>query len=465
MDTGLLAACMAAGLALALLAGCTEAPAPPAEVGAYGCTDCLRTADDDPARGHFENFLAVSPADDNHLVVAACTFDGERFQVTAHTSFDQGRTWDVAELPYGERVPIDHPLRTINFAADPGVAISPDGNTVVVAAVGLTSIPVEEPNGNLPFQSIMFVARSDDGGRTFPPEGAHVLQGSPQAYPAVQDFSDHPRIVVGADGTFLVMWGSLDLPSPFALARFLETQDVLLASTLEVRFSSSRDGRTWTESAIAYQDTDQHYYPPSPIILRDGTWAVMPNEYNGGDGDVHFSRSTDQGATWSWDPTPMKVLGGFGTPASSRVDDRLFYSYNAAPDAGAEGVRPMLAVSDGPGLPWTVHALTDQPTLKRIGIENMVAVDGRGVAHVLYTWRGADDATAAVRVSSFHPDGRVTHTTLEPGVAADRSFGHYVGLDATTDGAIGTWPVASIPPGRIWEADKPLIAGVVEWHG
>lgn len=450
----------AAALLGLLLAGCAGPDTDP-PAGQYGCERCQWTADEDPSRGHFENFLAVSPADDQHLVVAACTFDGERFQITAHTSFDQGQSWTVAGLPYGERVPVDHPLRTVNFAADPGVAIGPDG-TVVVAAVGLTTVPLTQLRGNLPMQSIMFVARSDDGGRTFPADGVTVLQGSVQAYPAVQDFSDHPRIVAGDDGTFLVMWGSLDLPDPFSAARFLETQDPVLITSLEVRYSASADGRTWSAPAIAYQDTDLHYYPPSPLVLPDGSWAVMPSEYNGGDGQVYFSRSDDHGATWSWDHTPMTAVIGFGTSAAA-ADGRLFYSYNARPADGAEGILPMLAVAAGPGEPWTVHALTDQPTLQRTGIENMLVVDGRGVAHVLYGWKPAGAAAGEIRVASLDLEGRLTNTTLESGVADDRVFGHYMGLAGTRAGAVATWPVAHATTEGIWVSGPPLLGGVVEW--
>ena len=451
-----------AGLLLALLlAGCSGAGREDA-AAKYACVDCGWTADGDPGRSHFENYLAVSPADDRHLVVAACTFDGQRFQVTAHASFDQGATWAAAELPYGERVPLDHPLATIDFAADPGVAISPDGQTVVVAAVGLTTVPVEQLSGNVPVQSTMFVARSADGGRTFRAEDVTVLQTSVQAYPAVQEFSDHPRITVGDDGAFLVMWGSLDLPDPAKAARFVQTQDPVLASSLEVRFSASHDGgRTWSAPAVAYADTDLHYYPPSPVILPDGRWMVMPNEYNGGEGDVYVTISADGGASWSWDATPMRA-SGFGTAAVAR-DGRLVYSYNEkVGDApGVLPVVPKLAVAAGPGQPWTVHALADAPMAKRLGIENMVAVDGRGAIHVLYLWHPEGAQAGEVRVATLQPDGTLTHTTVEAGVAAERVFGHYVGFGGTAAGAVGTWPVAIAVPGAIWQPGGVLVGGIV----
>lgn len=462
---GLHCATTAGLVALALLAGCASPDGVAGAAVGYACDPCLDLVDETLGRGHFENFLAVSPTDDRHLVVAASTFDGERFQATAHTSFDGGRTWTVAELPYGDDMPVGHPLRTINFAGDPGVAIAADGRTVIVSMVGLTTVPVTALRGNLPVQSVMYVARSDDGGRTFPPENVHVFQASVQAYPAVQDFSDHPRIVAGADGTLLVMWGSLDLPSAFHAARFLETQDPLAATSLEVRFSASRDGgRTWSPPAIAYQDSDVHYYPPSPLVLPDGRWAVMPNEYNGGDGDVYLSVSADDGATWTWDPTPMKA-SGFGTAAVDPRSGRLYYSYNEQAGDSLQVVRPMLAVADGPGQPWTVHALTDGPTTLRAGIENMVAVDGRGVAHVLYAWFPEGAASGEVRIASFDPERGVVNTTLEAGLTADRQFGHYLGLGGLADGAVATWPSALAQSTGIWRPDAPLFTGTVQRSG
>ena len=450
-------------LLAALLAGCSG-PAPDGPGPAYACTRCLWPADDDPGRSHFETFLHASPVDDQHLVAASSWFDGERFQVTAHASFDQGRTWTVARLPYGDAVPATHPLATVNFAGDPGVAISPDGQTVVVAAVGLTTVPAQALQGNVPVQDVMFVARSDDGGRTFPPEGAVVLQAAVQAYPAVQEFSDHPRIVVDDDGTFLVMWGSLDLPDPTRAIRFVQTQDVVLATSLEVRFSSSTDGgRTWSAPAVAYRDTDLHYYPPSPVFLPDGRWAVMPNEYNGGDGDVYLSISADRGATWSWEPTPMKA-SGFGTLAAA-PDGRLAYSYNELVPGGTAvlPVIPKLAVAPGPDGPWTVHALAGEPMAKRMGIENMLVVDGRGAIHVLYQWLPAGAAEGELRIATLHPDGSLTQTTVESGLHPDRGFGHYVGLAATRDGAIATWPDVLAIQGQLWQPGAPLVGAKLEW--
>lgn len=452
-------------LAFVLVAGCS-APARPQVDGAYACEPCLWTADDGSVRSHFEIFLDASPVDDQHLVAASSWFDGERFQVTAHTSFDQGRTWLVAELPYGERAPVGHPLNTINFAGDPGVAISPDGHTVVVSVVGLTTVPAQQLQGNVPVQDTMFVVRSDDGGRTFPPENVVVLQSAVQAYPAVQEFSDHPRVVAGDDGSFLVMWGSLDLPDPTKAARFVETQDPLLASSLEVRFSASTDGgRTWSAAALAYADTDLHYYPPSPVILPDGRWLVMPNEYNGGDGNVYVSVSDDQGATWSWEPTPM-LVSGFGTPVAT-PEGRLAYSYNelapGAPTPGVLPVLPRLAVADGPDGPWTIHDLTDQPMAKRMGIENMVVVDGRGAIHVLYEWMPQGAPAGDLRIATLHPDGTLTQATVEADLAPDRGFGHYVGLAATADGAIGLWPDVIAVPGQLWQPGGALVGGTLHW--
>jgi hypothetical protein len=458
---------MAAGLVvgLILLAGCSGEPQPP-EAGAYACERCLWTADDGATRSHFETFLASSPVDDQHLVAASSWFDGERFQVTTLTSFDQGRTWSVAELPYGDDMPVGHPLATINFAGDPGVAISPDGHTVVVSAVGLTTVPAQQLQGNVPVQDVMFVARSDDGGRTFPPENAVVLQQAAQAYPAVQEFSDHPRIVAAADGTFLVMWGSLDLPDPTRAARFVQTQDVLLASSLEVRYSTSTDGgRTWSAPAVAYRDTDLHYYPPSPVILPDGRWLLMPNEYNGGDGDVFVSVSDDKGASWSWDPTPMKA-SGFGTPAVT-PDGRLAYSYNELVRGGSSPVLPVLprlAVAAGPGEPWTEHALTDEPMAKRMGIENMVVADGRGAIHVLYEWMPSGATQGELRLATLHPDGTLTQTTVETALDPERGFGHYVGLAGTATGAVGTWPDVIAVPGQLWQPGGALVGSTVTWQ-
>lgn len=431
-------------LSAALLAGCSGRDAGDGDAGplAYVCDLCPAvTVDGTEGRSHFENILAVSPTNDRHWATASMATDGTEPQVVrVYSTFDAGRTWSVADLPYGDRVPLDHPMRTVTVLADPSILIAPDDTTVVYVGVGLTSAGAAGTYA--PTVNTLFSARSTDGGRTFPADGVRILS---QSFVPLQDFSDYPKTAMGHDGRMLAMWGNADIPGSGGAERLLASQgDSNQAGNIEVRFSVSDDGGdTWTPPAFVYESTDTVYYSPVPAILADGSWVVMPSEElePAPGGPVYASRSTDQGKTWSWHETPMVAIG-FGAAFAGNAGSRIYYTYYEGDPTWAF---PTVAWADSDEGPWTVVRLTDVPS-ERSAIYPPAAVDGRGVLHALYTLRTEGSAHSETRMAHITSDGqRLPDTVLERNDRGERTFGHHVGVAALPSGAAATFHANGAP--------------------
>lgn len=446
--------CAAVGLLLlaaTALAGCSGGGRDAAPVHAtYACTLCPPVlVDANQARSHFENILAVSPADPDHWATASMSTLGTEPQVVeVHSTWDAGRTWSAAPLPYGDRVPVDHPLRAVTVLADPSILIAPDDTTVVYVGVGLASAGAAGTYA--PTVNTLFSARSTDGGRTFPADGVRVLSQS--AVP-LQDFADYPKTAMDGDGRILAMWGHADIPGSGGAERFLASQgDPNQAGNIEVRFAVSDDaGDSWSPPAFVYDSDTAVYYSPVPAILADGSFLVMPSEElePAPGGPVYASRSTDGGRTWSWHPTPMRAIG-FGAAVAGHTGSRIYYTYY---EGDATWAFPTIAWADSDEGPWTMLRLTDVPS-ERSAIYPPAAVDGDGVLHALYTWRPEGSAHSETRMAHVTADGqRLPDSILEANDRGERVFGHHFGLAALPQGAAATW----IANGAPWE----LVAGAV----
>lgn len=419
----------------------------------YACVLCPPVAVDAmEGRSHFENILAVSPADPDHWAVASMYMAGGPQVVEVYSTWDAGATWTAASLPYGDRVPLGHPMRSVTVLADPSILILPDGETVVYVGVGLTSAGAAGTYA--PTVNTLFSARSTDGGRTFPADGIRILS---QSYIPLQDFSDYPKTVMGHDGRILAMWGNADIPGGGGVERLLASQgNSNQAGNIEVRFSVSDDGGdSWTTPAFVYESTDTVYYSPVPAILADGSWVVMPSEQlePAPGGPVYLMRSTDEGQTWSWHGTPMVAIG-FGAAFGGHAGSRVYYTYY---EGAADFAFPTVAWADSEEGPWTLVRLSDVPT-ERSAIYPAAAVDGHGVLHALYTWRPEGSRHSETRMALLSPEGaRLPDVVLEQSDHGERSFGHHFGVAALPDGAAATWNANGAP----WD----LVAGAVRLVG
>lgn len=258
----------------------------------------IRVNTDSTVEAQNEPFVAVNPANANHIVVGANDWKSGngRFEVTAYVSFDGGLTW-AASSPY-----IDRNAGRLN-AADPTIAFGPDGK-VYFGFVALT-----------PAQGAVAVSTSLDGGLTWASQSwATAFTGA----------ADKPAIAM-ANGTLHVFYQNLALMSvssanggqTWTAARTIEAGGRNAAPVVDAQgnvhvFYNTADaikvaspkGRISTVAAtVALQARPTQYRAgiyPTAGVDRNGNfyvaWADGRNTATGN--DILLSRSGN-GSSWS----------------------------------------------------------------------------------------------------------------------------------------------------------------------
>ncbi len=286
----------------------------------------IRVNSDTSRQLHNEEQICVNPTDSNNVVAAWRDFRLGYRRIGAGCSFDGGRTWHDTLL--------DDPHWP--WHSDPGVTVDADGNFYVTL---LSFVSTSEPNG-------LYVQKSTDGGRTWGPSvtvvesvpgvfedkqliacdrgdsspyrgniyctwtrfyatqvmvnrstDGNLTWGTPLAISDGSGSRQWPTPAVGPDGTVYVAWCHLGSP-------------------LSIRIDRSTDGgATWgtdrTVQAVSFgsgsiQPGIQVFsFPALDVDISSGPYrgrlycAYMDREASGGANDIWFTRSTDNGATWS----------------------------------------------------------------------------------------------------------------------------------------------------------------------
>ena len=249
-----------------------------------------------------EPAIAVNPLDPGHLVAGFIDYSarGQKFGVRFVSTTDGGVSWSASAPAPGQRAR--------NISADPSFAADLSGNTYYA----YIEFRVAGQNAD----ADILVAKSTDGGRTF------------------------PTFTVAAphDGT-----NSLDKPymgidawpgSPFRETIYVAYMDFLQGVMAVV----SRDaGATWSAPAlVAPFDPVQFSQSPLPVVAPDGAAYIFYAQFESFREprvtSIRFVRSMDGGRTWS---APASVASGLPSPGE-------FVLKNADPDFGSRlgaGVR------------------------------------------------------------------------------------------------------------------------------
>lgn len=262
--SALLGALGAAGAALLVLAPAAVVVHPEAYVSPAG-DEALIDARNSPT-------FVRDPLDADRLVVVARQ-DRPRFAAAAYWSADGGQSWTETSLPLPDGA--DRP-----FAPD--AAFGPDG-TLYVSYVNLAGA------GNVPER--LWVARSEDGGRTF----AEPVQ-------VAGDLAFQSRLAVGPDGTVHVTWlqatgvGTLRLTGP---ARVVAAR--------------SEDGGHSFEPSVRVSDPERERVgAATPVVAPNGDLLVLYQDFRDNARDFRnlegppwpnpsalvLTRSTDGGAAF-----------------------------------------------------------------------------------------------------------------------------------------------------------------------
>lgn len=309
-----------------------------------------------------EPYLAVNPRDPNHLIAVWQQdrwSNGSARGLMAGVSLDGGTTWSPSQAPFSH-CNGGTPANGGDFlrATDPWVAFSPDGTAY---QMGLTTNGGTFTPGS---SNAMKVARSTDGGRTWPGTVNLILDGGgffndknaltadPNDARFVYAVWDRLRQGGGGPAFFArtvdggATWeaarsiydpgnnaqtiGSLIrvLPNGTLVNLFtlLVGPDSALTATLRVLRSTDR-GVTWSEPVLV--STHQPLGardPTTGLAIRDG--AILAQMDAGADGSLHvvwqdarftgqrdaiaYARSMDGGLTWT---APVRVNSNPGVAA------------------------------------------------------------------------------------------------------------------------------------------------------
>ncbi len=219
-----------------------------------------------------EPTISVSPKDPLNVVegdIGISTKAGEACSFSF--SNDGGQTWT-----FGGLVPTEN---SSDSTGDPALAADADGNFYY-------SYLADVVQGKIILRSDLVVAKSTDGGRTFPTRSV-VLQGGPTDQPDKDYIGVDAWTTSRFRGNVYVAWTG-----------FLPTGG-------QIQVATSRDGGlAWSQPAGVGPIVDQRVravFGALPVAAPDGTVYVFYSDFllTTGPLSIMFVSSTDGGQTWS----------------------------------------------------------------------------------------------------------------------------------------------------------------------
>jgi BNR repeat-like domain len=347
-----------------------------------GCDDIAQAGALYPG-AEVEPFVAANPLNPDNLIGVwqqdRWSTGGARGVMTA-ASFDGGRTWTSAQVPFS-RCTGGSPANGGDYprATDPWISIGVDG---VAYFMALSFYP--DP-------SAMLVSRSTDGGLTWEAPQTLVLSTDPDLFHDKNSITADPV----APGHAYAIWDRYDYVTDMAPILFSRTTDA---------------GVSWEATRIIYDPGMGYGTIGSRIaVLPDGTLVNLFTESSRdtGRGWLRVIRSTDQGLNWSAPVTVAEILmvGNYDAPTDTFVRSGGFLGALAAGPTGVlhaawqdarfslgqvDGIA--LATSIDGGLTWTEPVqVNGEPLGDAFTPSLAVAADGTvGVSY--YDWRYNDGA-------------------------------------------------------------------------
>lgn len=295
-----------------------------------------------------ETHITLNPS--SPLNLAAGSNEIFRLPMRGYFSFDGGSNWGGVDLP----LPPAGGSNGIDFGSDPSLAFDTRGNVyygyiVVFFGAG------KGVNG-----TAMMVAKSSDGGKTYP-------SASYFSFAAGQDhFNDKPIIAVDTNIT-----------SPFRDHVYAAWDAASGGSTGGgIRVGASADGTNFTVTRADNPQGPGRAIGADPFVGPDGELYVAWNDYSAN--VIALNRSFDGGATWDQQRTVASKQLGFALaiPAESFRGALVYPSCDADRSGGAHRGRLycswmdlahsgatdiFLSYSDDKGVTWSAAApVTDQ---------------------------------------------------------------------------------------------------------
>jgi len=334
-----------------------------------------------------ETFITINPSNPSNL--AAGSNEIFRLPMRGYFSFDGGATWGGVDLP----LPPPIGANGTDFGSDPSVAFDTQGN------VYYGYIVVFFGNGNGINGTAVAVAKSSDGGQTYPNVTFFSFQGG------ANHFNDKPIITVDTNPA-----------SPFRDNVYIAWDAANGGSTSGgLRLARSSDGgATFAVTRVDDPHGQGRLVGADPFVGPNGEVYVAWNDFLAN--TITFSRSLDGGATWS---TPTVVASksipfDFAVPAESFRGALVYPSCDADRSAGTNRGRLacswmdltsagttdiLLAHSDDRGATWSNPA----PVTDALSID----VDR------FNQWLSDDPVTGGVNVSFYDTRNDTTGQRFE----------------------------------------------------
>ncbi|MFL6231149.1 MAG: sialidase family protein [Pyrinomonadaceae bacterium] len=299
-----------------------------------------------------ETYITLNPSNARQL--AAGSNEIFRLPMRGYYSLKGGATWGGVDLP----LPPAQGANSYDFGSDPTLAFDTRGNLFygyIVVFFG---------NGSGVNGSQMAVARSTDGGKSYPTVTFFSYEGGSN------HFNDKPMITTDTN-----------VSSPFRDNVYIAWDAATGGSTSGgVRVAASRDhGATFTVTRADDPKGQGHAIGASPAVAPDGTLYLAWNDY--GANTIAFNRSTDGGQTWGKQSVvstktlpfdiaiPAESFRGALVYPTLDVDrsagphrGRIYCSWMDRASAGTTDI--FIAYSDDKGNTWTHAApVTDRLAL------------------------------------------------------------------------------------------------------
>ena len=240
-----------------------------------------------------ENTIAVNPTDPDNLVQGNMDHVPKPYlrNCSFSFSFDGGKTWT-----FGGSVPRE---AADDSTGDPALTADADGNFYYSYL----------DNNSASARHDLVVARSTDGGRTFPGFSV-VFRGTFDrgTYTGARPDKDY----IAADS-----WAG----SPYRNNVYVAWTNLIARLGYQITVAVSRDGgTTWSDPiAITPPSATEVLLDALPVVGPDGTVYLF---YDGepidgaGPASIRFAKSTDGGQTWT---APQDVAANLPGPASFRL--------------------------------------------------------------------------------------------------------------------------------------------------
>jgi hypothetical protein len=341
-----------------------------------------------------ETYITLDPS--RPLTLAAGSNEIFRLPMRGYFSTDGGATWGGVDLP----LPPPKGNGT-DFGSDPSLAFDTRGN------VYYSYIVVFFGNGNGINGTSMAVAKSTDGGRTWP----SVTYFSPEG--GSNHFNDKPMITA-----------DLNAASSFRDRVYVAWDAASGGSTSGgIRVGRSSDGG----ATFAVNRADEPSGPGRgigavPFVGPGGELYVAWNDY--ANDTIAFNRSFDGGATWGQEGliASKRIPFDIAIPAESfraalvypacdtdrsagPHHGRLYCSWMDLTDAGTTDI--VLSFSDDQGAHWSTPA----------GVGDRLSAPADRFNH----WMSVDPVTGAVTVSYYDTRNDATGARYETDVYLARS--------------------------------------------